>query len=275
MLAFSTIYISFSIIQSSEIILQIPYGLMSKETPKYLKRSEKNWREADVRKRTKRAETAALLEPFVDLILQHLDGQGLCHAITGSQAFWHVVRGCPAALALEEEARAIAPANWNVWILMPGRTDDQRRRAATFCRSVVALIEKDPTLQRRRMYVVDREDDDEPFPSRQIGIALDRPDDVYIDLRFMSLGPAFKCPAFRKAYLDGSFLNLAGCLTLVETIDGKRLEKGYNLDALWHAAFDRYLHAAGIRNIPFLYQGLVKASRACSRARISWTATRK
>jgi hypothetical protein len=109
------------------------------------------------------------------------------------------------------------------------------------------------------MYVVDREDEGEPFPSRHIGIALDRPDDVYIDLRFMSLGPAFKCPAFRKAYLDGSFLNLAGCLTLVETIDGKRLEKGYNLDALWHATFDRYLHAAGLRNIPSLYQGLVKS----------------
>jgi hypothetical protein len=232
---------------------------MSKETPKYLKKVEQNWRETDVQKRTKRSETSALLEPFVALILQHFNGLGLCHAITESQSFWRLASGCPGAIASKKERRAVAPANWNVWVMMPHQSSVHQQQVAEFCSSVVKLIERDPILQRRRMYVVDRDNEDRPFPSRQIGIALDWPEDVYIDLRFMSMGPLFKCPAFEKAYLDGSFLNLAGCLTLIETIDGKRLEKGYNIDALWHATFDRYLHAVGIRNVSSLYQVLVES----------------
>lgn len=153
-----------------------------------------------MRKRKKRSETAALLEPFVVLILRHLDGQGLCHAITGSQAFWHLVRGCPVAFASEEEARAVTPANWNIWIMLLRQNDEQRRQAAELCRSVVALIERDPILQRRRMYVVDRDDGDEPFPSRQIGIALDRPGDVYIDLWPGDVGLSRSRPARRRLH---------------------------------------------------------------------------
>jgi hypothetical protein len=220
------------------------------QTPKYLREQEDSWWKDDVMKRVKQSELSSMFEPFIPFVVREMNkASRACTVIAGSQAYWHTID-----LASDE----VEPMNWNIWVMCGGERDKALEgRALSCCRSIVRSIEQGHSpLQRRRMYVVDMPNDDAPYPSRQVGIAVDKPGRVQIDIRLMALGLKFEAKAFEKAYTTGGYLNLAGCLTFLAAINSKRLEKGYNLDALWWDIFATHLRGGG--DVPRFIQNVVQ-----------------